>query len=368
VNRRTITRFITFSTGVALGLNLLTGAAFASSTSQTDAGNPSDAKYSCSDSHNSDTGHGANNSGGYQSTCDPTDFGGNGQEFGPGLQTGKPCAGCVGNADDKNPPGQYPDGSDRNSGYECDGRDRPSANQQGNGNHGIGDENPAHTGCTSTNSVVTPPPTCPDGSAMPAEDRNDDAVIDLRDCTPDVPFVCAGSNTPAMDVDGNGVITMADCNHHADDAAVTCPDGSAMPNVDQDGNGVINAADCTHHSSEGSTPVVEKSTTEVPVVTGATPPVVAEAAPAVLADDVEAAPSEALAATVPGVGVAAEKAAVVQPKSVPAQVLGVQYERASAPLAFTGAGSAVVLAALAGLILLALGFGLVQAGRRSTDA
>src|SRR4051812_27796103 len=35
---------------------------------------------------------------------------------GGGNATGKPCAGCVGNADDKNPPGQAHDGSDHNNG------------------------------------------------------------------------------------------------------------------------------------------------------------------------------------------------------------------------------------------------------------
>jgi hypothetical protein len=75
---------------------------------------------------------GANTSGAYNSTCDGRPSG-NGN--GDGAATGRPCAGCVGNADDKNPPGQAPDGSDANNGYECDG------------NKGIARENPAHTGC-----------------------------------------------------------------------------------------------------------------------------------------------------------------------------------------------------------------------------
>lgn len=54
---------------------------------------------------------------------------------GAGKATGKPCAGCVGRADNKNPRGQRPNGSDHNAGYECDG------------NQGIGQTNPAHTGC-----------------------------------------------------------------------------------------------------------------------------------------------------------------------------------------------------------------------------
>jgi hypothetical protein len=82
----------------------------------------------CSVSHNSDTGNGANTSGAYDSTCD-----GSASQNGQGGA--QPCAGCVGNADDKNPPGQAPDGTDHNNGYECDG------------NNGIGKTNPAHTGC-----------------------------------------------------------------------------------------------------------------------------------------------------------------------------------------------------------------------------
>lgn len=52
----------------------------------------------------------------------------------------KPPAGSVGKADAKNPPGQAPDGGDANQGYECDG------------NQGIGQSNPAHTGCATSSS------------------------------------------------------------------------------------------------------------------------------------------------------------------------------------------------------------------------
>ena len=52
---------------------------------------------------------------------------------GGGKAVGKPCAGCVGKADNKNPPGQSK--HDHNKGYECDR------------NKGIGKTNPAHTGC-----------------------------------------------------------------------------------------------------------------------------------------------------------------------------------------------------------------------------
>jgi hypothetical protein len=72
---------------------------------------------------------------------------------GKGAAIGKP-AGAVGKADNKNPPGQMPNGSDHNKGYECDG------------NHGIGRSNPAHTGCTPP--VVNPPAVNPPAVNPPA--------------------------------------------------------------------------------------------------------------------------------------------------------------------------------------------------------
>jgi hypothetical protein len=118
------------------------------------------ASQGCDESHHSDTGHGANQGGPYDSTCDGSPSGnGNGN----GQATGKPCAGCVGNADDKNPKGQMPNGSDHNAGYECDR------------NHGIGQTNPAHTGCrqTTVNPPPPPPAKCPDGSPIPASGKCD---------------------------------------------------------------------------------------------------------------------------------------------------------------------------------------------------
>lgn len=73
---------------------------------------------------------------------------------------GTPCDGCVGKADDKNPQGQQPGGTDANSGYECDS------------NHGVGRGNPAHTGCKPAETApVTPqtiPPAPPADGAPPA--------------------------------------------------------------------------------------------------------------------------------------------------------------------------------------------------------
>lgn len=59
-----------------------------------------------------------------------------GAPSGNGVATTQPGAGTVGKADSKCPPGQLPDGSDANAGYECDT------------NQGVGQTNPAHTGCT----------------------------------------------------------------------------------------------------------------------------------------------------------------------------------------------------------------------------
>lgn len=90
------------------------------------------------------TGNGANTHGPYDSTRDGSaSQNGNGD----GQAVGKPCAGCVGKADNKNPPGQQPGGSDPNAGYECDR------------NSGIGKTNPAHTGCTENPPTTTPPAT-----------------------------------------------------------------------------------------------------------------------------------------------------------------------------------------------------------------
>src|SRR5258708_29365707 len=68
----------------------------------------------CNQTPNGATGPGANHSGRYDDTCTGAPSGnGNGN----GNANGKPCAGCVGKADEKNPQGQFPDGSDHNRGY-----------------------------------------------------------------------------------------------------------------------------------------------------------------------------------------------------------------------------------------------------------
>lgn len=117
-------------------------------------------------------GNGANTGGVYDDTCEPK-ASGNGN--GGGVAKGKPAAGTVGKADEKNPPGQQPGPNDKNKGYECDG------------NKGIARTNPAHTGCKTT----TPPcvPTtenpCEEPTCVPTAE--DDC---LPDCVPTVEDPC----------------------------------------------------------------------------------------------------------------------------------------------------------------------------------
>ena len=87
--------------------------------------------------------------------CSTRDGSPSGNGNGGGEATGKPCAGCVGKADNKNPPGQAPDGSDHNAGYECDR------------NKGIGRTNPAHTGCRTVVTEEPPAVTCATNPALP---------------------------------------------------------------------------------------------------------------------------------------------------------------------------------------------------------
>jgi len=98
------------------------------------------------------SGQGANSSGPYDQTSTGATPG-NGNASGHAV--GEPCAGCVGKADNKNPPGQMPNGSDANAGYECDR------------NAGIGQQNPAHTGCLPTNGSTPASSTPPQSSTTP---------------------------------------------------------------------------------------------------------------------------------------------------------------------------------------------------------
>lgn len=122
----------------------------ASATPPAQGGNPNAA---CDGTHHSDTDHGANRRGAYDETCDGSPSK-NGSD--KGAATGKPCAGCVGNADDKNPKGQAPSGKDHNAGYECDR------------NQGVGKGNPAHTGCAAEDTDPTSTGGAKDSKPKPA--------------------------------------------------------------------------------------------------------------------------------------------------------------------------------------------------------
>ena len=192
MRRKNLRRGAIFAAAFGLGLTgLSVGSAFTAPLASA-AGS-----QQCSTSHNSDTGHGANTGGNYDSTCDGS-ASGNGSDN--GNHTGEPCAGCVGNADDKNPPGQAPDGSDHNKGYECDD------------NQGVGKTNPAHTGCETTSDTIpdagcTNPDGCDNnggggggGNTPPAdvlgENLERPAAPSLA-LTPDAPNAVAGETATA---------------------------------------------------------------------------------------------------------------------------------------------------------------------------
>jgi hypothetical protein len=104
-------------------------------------------------------GGGANNPAGpFDNTAGQTDNNGNSSTT---PNQNKPQDGTVGNADNKNPPGQVNNGKD--NGYECDG------------NKGVGQGNPAHTTCTTT-------PPC-DPAAQDC-DPCDPATEDCDPCDP----------------------------------------------------------------------------------------------------------------------------------------------------------------------------------------
>lgn len=142
----------------------------------------------CTNEHHGDdndfSGHGANQHGLYDNTCD-----GRASENGSGggNATGRPCMGCVGNADDKNPKGQSPNhlgGKDHNAGYECDR------------NKGVGQGNPAHTDCRPTD-VITICHSDDDGDTWRViTDTRDDIEDILAEDGPQFAFVVAAGTDP----------------------------------------------------------------------------------------------------------------------------------------------------------------------------
>src|SRR4051794_13331540 len=209
IPNRNVRRVVTFGLGIALGLSFLTGTASAATSTGSERGNQGQTSSTkdCDGTHHSNTGHGANTSGAYDSTCDGSPSR-NGSDK-DGTRGGRPCAGCVGNADDKNPPGQYPDGpTDDNNGYECDQKGR-SANE---GNNGVGFGNPAHTGCTPApdNGGEEPSgPTCPAGDAAMTQhdlgvaDGHGSAVFTIAAGCDDLPLSLASYDAHGKLVDSD---------------------------------------------------------------------------------------------------------------------------------------------------------------------
>lgn len=176
----------------------------------------------------SDTGSGAN--GGYNNydhQCGGPSLNGNGG----GQASGRPCAGCVGNADDKNPPGQFADGSDHNHGYECDPKGAPNG-----GNRGVGVGNPAHTGCPTTSNDCIPTDAnhhC-DTDCVPSTSNNN-----CGKC-PD------GSTPPANGKCGSSDCVPTTANHNCGKVTTTetCPDGLRIP-----ADGKCDQTPVVHHDS-----------------------------------------------------------------------------------------------------------------------
>ena len=138
------------------------------------------------------SGHGANVHGPYDSTRDGS-ASQNGK--GDGKAAGKPCAGCVGKADNKNPAGQMPGGSDNNAGYECDR------------NQGVGQGNPAHTSCTE--SVPTPSPSCTASCSPPPPSCTESCSPPSPSCTEPCSSEESGS-APALETPPSDTPTPVD--------------------------------------------------------------------------------------------------------------------------------------------------------------
>lgn len=138
---------------------------------------------------------------------------------GGGQSTGKPCASCVGKADNKNPKGQYPGPQDNNNGYECDG------------NHGIARGNPAHTGCAS-GSTTTTDKCVP--KANEYVDANGNCVKKSSDdnCVPTEANKQCGKTDVCVPGAGEMVNDQGEC-------VPVCPTDSSIPMDDEDCNPLV---------------------------------------------------------------------------------------------------------------------------------
>ena len=137
--------------------------------------------------------------------CSTRDGSASGNGNGGGKATGKPCAGCVGKADNKNPQGQKPGPQDHNNGYECDG------------NNGIAKTNPAHTGCKSTTTTDCVPT------------KANQFCGQGEDCVPTKANQFCGNGDECVPGEGEMVNDRGEC-------VPVCPTDTSIPMDDEDCN------------------------------------------------------------------------------------------------------------------------------------
>jgi hypothetical protein len=247
---------------------------------------------------------------------------------GNGTATGKPCAGCVGKADNKFPPGQAPNGpAEHNNGYECDG------------NNGIGQTNPAHTGCQAQ--LPPPPPTCETCQPPPP-----------CPCTPPPPTTCL---TPTGPTAVSGPTSSQGATGTSTGAPTTGPASPSSPQTSTNvaASGAVSTSPGTSAPTSGPATTGGNVPTSVSATTGEQTTAVQGASggtttsPSVLAESGTATPSASvLGASGAGTG---SVAATASPSS---------------GLAFTGFSE--LTATAAALALLIGGLLLVMAARRRT--
>lgn len=373
VSNRTTRRVVTFGLGIVLGLSFLTGTASASTRERGNQGQTSSTK-DCDGTHHSNTGHGANTSGAYDNTCDGSPSR-NGSDK-DGTRGGRPCAGCVGNADDKNPPGQYPDGpTDHNNGYECDQKGR----SENEGNNGVGFGNPAHTGCTPTpddGGEEPSGPTCPAGDAamtqhdLDVADGHGTAVFTIAAGCADLPLSLASYDNQGKLVDsdtgsfGAGehelTVDVPACGYEVDFVR-----GTVLPQLGTGANPyakegrLIDADDAGMGNCSHDVPLTPE--TPAAIDAGTPAPVVAPTVEAVSLSAPAAAPAVVTPAPVDVLGADLPAAA----PGHATQVLGVQIEApAAAPVSLARTGSTLLPLAGLGAALLLVGAVLNGSKRR----
>ncbi len=257
-----------------------------------------------------------------------------------GTATGRPCAGCVGKADNKFPSGQSPNGpADHNNGYECDG------------NNGIGQTNPAHTGCQT--SQVSPPPKC-QTCAPAAQPCQCSSPPTHSTCSRPAPCQCVTAKSSAT-VSGSSEAKETVGGKASPEVKVPVSPGVSTRAVAPSATtGAVSSGATTSAPAttgvQATTGTTGSQTTGVQGSTGsASPPTVATGPSS---PNVATGPSSAPPST-PGASGSAPAPSVLATSSSP-----------SSGLAFTGFSA--LAAAAAALVLVGTGFLLVRIGRRRT--